>query len=456
LADVPRDAGSTPGSGGAGGADASNETIDASEDEASSVEASTDDVAISDVGGATYDAFACDAGTTPTPMGATIEVRPPATLASALANARAGDRVLLFGGTYAREDVSGRTYAAPVFVEAAPGEKAVIQGARFVRTDHLSFRGVSFAGTVLLDGSHDFAFREVTFDGGTSEEAALQIHGQSAAGASHDVLVERSKIAGGGRTVFVLGAFAPSDKWNHHLTFVHDDFSCGSHNCFQLSGARDMLIEDSRIDGTSTAGVLLAGATRVTISRNRFHAAGQAPAIQIATPGMEWDNYAGVENMISSAVVVANNVIDGWATGVQLDAARDVAIVYNTVADGTGIRFNHRTPHDQSNNVILDGNHDIRVWNDILPSISVASGETRPAFESNNLVWKAGGAGPGLVTSAPIFASTTDYALAPTSPGIDAAVVTTETPPVDFDGRPRGAKPDIGAHELGAPMAACR
>ena len=36
----------------------------------------------------------------------------------------------------------------------------------------------------------------VTLDAGATEEAALHIHGQSAAGASHDVLVEDSKILG--------------------------------------------------------------------------------------------------------------------------------------------------------------------------------------------------------------------------------------------------------------------
>ena len=146
---------------------------------------------------------------------------------------------------------------------------------------------------------------------------------------------------------------------------------------------------------------------------------GKSPcATQIASPGIEWDNYAGVENMTSTAIVIANNIIDGWGSAVQLDAARDVAIVHNTVADGTGVRFNHRTPHDQMGNVILNGNSDIRIWNDILPSISLATGEMKPAFESNNVIWKGGGGGAGDVTSMPIFAgAAADYALAPGSPG---------------------------------------
>ena len=398
----------------------------------------------------------------PTPTGATIDVRPPGTLAAALAMAQAGDRVVLHAGTYAQEKISKRTFASFVFVEAAAGETVSMPGATFTSSDHIAISGVTFTATVMLDGSSNFAFTKVTLDGGATEDAALQIHGQSSAGASHDVLVQDSTIKGGGRTIFILGVFAPSDGWNHHLTFVRDDITCGSHNCFQVSGGRDLVIDGNRINGTTTAGVLTAGATRVSITRNRFVGmAGTSPcATQIASPGMEWDNYAGVENMISSAIVIANNVVDGWGTALQLDAARDVAFVYNTVADGKGITFDHRVPHDQKGNVILDGNSNIRAWNNLMPSISVSTGEMPPSFQSNNVVWKGGGGGANLVTMMPTFVSTTpgaanDWALAAGSVGIDGALVNAETPLVDFEDRPRGDKPDVGAHELGAGAPVC-
>ena len=401
---------------------------------------------------------ACSKAPTPAAGATVIDVSAPSTLAGALATAKAGDRIVLHAGSYANETISNRKFGTPVFVEAAAGETVVMAGAHFTSCDHLSFSGIQFSATVMLDGSANFTFHGVTLDGGASEEAALQIHGQGGAGASHDVLVEDSTIRGGGRTIFVLGKFAPSDAWNHHLSFVRDDITCGSHNCFQISGGRDMVIDGNRINGTTTAGVLTAGATRVAITRNRMKGMpGKSPcATQIASPGMEWDNYAGVENMTSTAIVIANNIIDGWGSAVQLDAARDVAVVYNTVADGTGVRFNHRTPHDQMGNVILNGNSDIRIWNDILPSISLATGEMQPAFESNNVIWKGGGGGPGDVTSMPIFAgAAADYALAPGSPGIDTALINAETPLVDFENRPRGAMPDVGARELAAPAGAC-
>jgi hypothetical protein len=382
----------------------------------------------------------------------TIDVMAPATLAGALATAKAGDRIVLHAGTYAKETVSKRSFASFVFIEAAAGEKVTIAGASFTSSDHLAIRDLVFTATVGLDGSSNFAFHGVTFDGGATEDAALHLHGQGAAGATHDVLVEDSIIKGGGRTIFILGVFAPSVGWNHHLTFVRDDITCGTHNCFQVSGGRDLVIDGNRINGTTTSGVLTAGATRVSVTRNRFVGmpGKSGSAAQIASPGMEWDNYAGVENMTSTAVVFANNVVTGWGAAVTLDAARDVAIVYNTVADGKGVAFDHRVPHDQKGNVILDGNSNIRIWNNVMPSI--AAGDQAPAFLSNSVIWKGGATGgTAIVTTAPMFdAASMDFALAAGSVGLDAALVNAETPLVDITNRARGAKPDVGATELGA------
>jgi hypothetical protein len=377
------------------------------------------------------------------------------TLSAALAGAQPGDRIVLNAGTYTAETITNRKFTNYVFVEAAAGQTITIPALTFRGSDHIAIRGLRFTGTVQLDASSHFMFHQTTFDRGTSGEAALHIHGQGSGGASHDVLVADSIIRGGGRTVFVLGRFAPSEQWNHHLTFVNNEITCGANVCFQISGGRDILIENNRINSTTTSGVLTAGATGITISRNRFTGPNSAAATQIATPGMEWDNFAGVENMISSMVVIANNVVSGWGTAVQLDAARYVLIVHNTVADRAGIRFNHRTPHDQAGNVILNGNSEIKVWNNILPTITLASGESRPSFESNNLVFQSGGGGSNLITSQPAFGTGADYPLSATSPAIDKALINMETPLIDFEGRPRLPAPDIGAREFGAGPPVC-
>ena len=413
---------------------------------------------VADAGSDAASTPACDAGPGAAAAGAAIDVRPGDTLAEALQAAGPGDRIVVHAGAYAHESISDCSFAEPVAIESAAGEAAPeLAGLDLHGCSRLALRGLRFNDTLLLEGASFIALHGVTLDPGTStEEAALHIQGQGGGGACHDISVEDSTLANGGRTVFILGRFAPAEQWNHDLRFARNEITCGSHVCFQLSGARDTVIEHNTLRSSASTGVLTAGATRIQIRQNRFQGTGETPAAaaQVASPGMEWDNYDGVENMISSAITVANNLMPGWRTGVQLDAARDVAIVFNTIPDGSGLRLNHRTPHDRSGNVILDGNSEIQLWNNILASISIADGESRPSFESHNLVVGAGGGGSELLTGDPGFADEVDYELSAQSPVLGAGLHNADTPDVDFDGRLRADPPDLGARERGAELPA--
>ena len=266
--------------------------------------------------------------------------------------------------------------------------------------------------------------------------------------------VVHSRIAGGERTIFLGGSFGVESTWNHDLFFYGNEFICGTHNCFQFSGGRDAVIEDNDFHDPKGGGVLTAGATRIVVRRNRMRGdpSLNLVAVQLASPGTEWDNYAGVEYMTSTDLTVENNLIVGWgAAGIELDAVDRVTIVYNTVVDcGAGLHTWARTPHDQQNNVIISGNHDVKLWNNILPSITLDSADPRPVFESNNLV-QSGGGGAHLITSAPQFADTVDYAPKAGSPESGAALVDSDTPTDDRRGSPRSATPDLGAWERTAP-----
>jgi hypothetical protein len=399
----------------------------------------------------------CDAGTI-SATGKTIELKPGQTLASRLGMAAAGDRVVVHAGDYPHESISDMCmFDADVWLEAAAGEAAPsFAGLDLHGCSHLRVSGLHSSATLLLEGAHDITLHAVVLDPGTaSDQAALQLQGQGSGGACHHITVEDSSLANGGRTVFILGRFAAADTWNHDLHFTRNEITCGSHVCFQLSGARDAVIERNLMHGSVGSAVLTAGATHIQIRQNRFEGANmQGSAVQLASPGMEWDNYDGVENMISSAIEVSNNLILGWSNGVQFDAVRDIAIVFNTIPNGTGLRLNHRTPHDRNGNVILDGNSHLRVWNNILSSVSIASPETRPSFESNNWVIGSGGGGSGLLGGDPGFADTQNYELAASSKAVGAGLVNAETPVVDFAGRARDAQPDLGARERGASAAA--
>ena len=96
--------------------------------------------------------------------------------------------------------------------------------------------------------------------------------------------------------------------------------------------------------------------------------------------------------MISSEILVANNLIHGWgARAIELDASVDIDIVFNTVADGDGFGTWARIPVDTSGNTILEGNKQIRLWNNILTN--VRSTAPIPSPTSTRTTWSSRAAG---------------------------------------------------------------
>lgn len=384
--------------------------------------------------------------------GTTRMLSPGMTLNSVLLTAQAGDKIVVHGGSYPSEKLT-KAFTADVFIEAAAGETPIFHGLQLHGASHLVLRGLHFDAVVNLNGASYIVFDGVDLNVGTQTTSGLELF-NSSGGPTHHVKVLNSKIAGGERTIFLGGSFGLEATWNHDLEFRKNDFVCGTHNCFQFSGGRDAVIEDNDFHDPKGGGVLTAGATRITIARNRMRGdkAVNSSAVQLATPGIEWDNYAGVQYMTTTDITVANNLIVGWGgAAIELDAVDRINIVFNTVADcGNGLHTWRRTPHDQANNVILTGNNNVKLWNNVLTRIQLDPGDPRPVFESNNLV-PMGGGGTGLLTTAPAFANTTDYAPAAGAPQVDAAVITADTPKFDRRGSPRGIKPDLGAWELEAP-----
>ncbi len=391
------------------------------------------------------------------PSGATLSLSPGTTLGSVLASAQPGDLVVVHGGSYPSETIS-KAFTGDVFVEAAVNETPVFHGLQLHGASHLVLQGLQFDAVVNLNNASYVVFDGVTIDVGTATTSGLELF-NSSGGPTHHVKVLRSKVAGGERTIFLGGSFGLEATWNHDLEFRQNELICGTHNCFQFSGGRDAVIEDNDFHDPKGGGVLTAGAARIQILRNRMRGdpTVSSAAVQLATPGMEWDNYAGVEYMLSTDITVANNLIAGWGgPGIELDALDRVSIVYNTIVNcDSGLHTWARTPHDQQNNVIISGNHDVWLWNNILPSIQLDAADPRPTFESNNQVQQGGG-GVNLITSAPQWVDQVDFVPAPGSPAIDAALadppqVDGGTPHFDRRGSPRGATPDLGAWEVEAP-----
>ncbi|MDX2110792.1 MAG: right-handed parallel beta-helix repeat-containing protein [Verrucomicrobiota bacterium] len=375
----------------------------------------------------------------------TITLQAGMTINNALSLTKPGDTLVLPNGNYAKQTLT-KQFPADVTIKAQQTNKAIIAGMLLSKAQHLSFRGIKFTDPFRLDGASDITIAGCTLDAGASTEGSLEIYGQGANGPTHHITVENCTISNGGRTIFFAGHFAPSENWNHDIVIRNNQITCGTNVGIQISGGRDLLITENKFNTTRSGAILTAGATRVEISRNRIE--GPSLGMQIATPGREWDPFSGVEHMISSDILVANNVIISTANScIMLSACHDISIVYNTLA-GTGtLSTIHRTPHDYANKfVILEGNSNIRVWNNIMERITLDTLDPRPVFESHNLV-RTGGAGDGLITSDPKFSETTTYSLSASSPALDKAIFTDDTPTVDFTGEERGSPADLGAME---------
>ena len=395
------------------------------------------------------------------PSGRDIPVSPGAdAIGEALADAQPGDRLLLAAGTYAKESLKDVRFSEHVFLQAAPGEEVTIEGLSCLRCSHLVFRDIAFTGdTVNLDAADHIVFDHVSMTA-PDNTSVLRIYGQRNGACSH-IDVFDSEITGGQRTIFILGRFAPSEEWNTNLRFVRNRIECGTNNCFQISGGRDVLIADNALTSKKSVAVLTAGATRVEVRRNRMLGREDAgAAMNIATPGRQWDNFGGVGNMISSDIQIVNNLIQGWSgAGITLNAARDIDIAHNTVIGGTGLRTSHRTPMEyMSDEVILEGNQDYRVWNNIFERVSIASEDPAPSFSAKNVIAQGNLDGwQQTITEDPQLSGSPEWAPLAGSPVVDAgASGQPAQPSIDRFGQPRDTLPDVGAVELGSTQALCQ
>ena len=155
-----------------------------------------------------------------------------------------------------------------------------------------------------------------------------------------------------------------------------------------------------------------------------------------------------------TGLVIADNVLLGPQIGIRLFSAPGARILHNTVWGSsvdllTGIDIRDRFGDANARNTGLV------LANNLAKRLAVDPGATFAEWRGN-LVGE-GARSPGDLAGAPVFAglASGDVALAPGSPGVDAAVPALATA-FDLEGRNRGARPDVGAYERGAPPAPLR
>lgn len=373
--------------------------------------------------------------------GQTLTLSPGTKLGTVLGNAQPGDKIVVHGGSYPSESIS-KTFTSDVFIEAAAGETPLFHGLSLPDASHLVFRGIHFDDTLSLNNTSYMVFDQINLvvPAGSS---GIELF-NSGGGPTHHVKFLRSHIEGGDRTIFFGGSFGMEPTWNHDFEFRQNDFVCGTHNCFQFSGGANAIIDDNDFHDPKGDGILTAGGAHITITRNRMRGdpGVGSTAIALATPGKEWDNYQDVDYMLSTDITVANNLIVNWGgNGIALEALDGVKIVYNTIANcQLGLWTWARSPTGYGSNgpVIIDGNHNVSLWNNIIPSRQIDSSDPPLLLDSHNI-------------TAPSYVDMTEFVPVMNSAAIDAALVNADTPNYDRRGSPRTGTPDIGAWEVEAP-----
>ncbi|HAA53830.1 MAG TPA: hypothetical protein DCE42_03705 [Myxococcales bacterium] len=399
----------------------------------------------------------------PVATGQTLTLSPGQTLLSVLKQASDGDQIEVKQGTYPYEKITGITFKKHVIIKAAKGATVTFEGMDWQNCAYIAFEDIRIRKkTIGFRDCKNIWFYKVDIDLGTASQSGLAVVGSGKTTSCAELDVHHSRISGGQRTIFIRTNFNVDNVWCHNIRFSYNTLECGTNNCFQFSGVRDAQIHNNDIKTIGGGvGVLLAGATRIDIRRNTIKGDKSKKfgyGMNIATPGKEWDNFNNVKYMISSDVTVANNLITEWSGhGIALNGTKKIYIYNNTIFDNkyNSIQFVRRTPHDKAGNVILTGNTQISLWNNIMNKVVLASGESRPTLESNNLVKTSGGAGKNLIKADPMFVGGGDYSLMSGSPAIDKGLVNKDTPKLDLYNTPRDSKPDIGAMEAGSQPATC-
>ena len=147
--------------------------------------------------------------------------------------------------------------------------------------------------------------------------------------------------------------------------------------------------------------------------------------------------------------VLVNNLVHHWrGIGIMLAGTDNTLVANNTAyANGTDGTWSGLSLVSKNNPADF-ANTRVRVVNNVLNRMSVANGSERPELEEFNLV-REGGAGIGLLTSAPQFVDEVSMKLRATSPAVNTGT-SRYAPDNDINGLVRDPLVDRGASEHGA------
>lgn len=356
----------------------------------------------------------------------------PQDLTRIIANAKPGERVIVHGGDYAGFVIADRAFSPPLQVIVMPGDNARVPSIELRNVENVNIEGFTVSGTMRVIGGKGVTLKRNTVAGpDKGPDAAISVE----SGAS-DVTIANNQVTSGKRNVLLFaGTGSPARVTNVHITA--NDLGSARSDAIQVIGADNAVIEKNFIhnlveNADHNDGVQAVDSTHLSIIGNVFTSPGKLDADQ----GIMLGPMAGAR---VSDTRIENNVIHHWrGAGINVNGARNTLIVNNSVTD-TG-EPGHPWP---ALNVAETPSPGLRIWNNILSSISRVEGSAAPQLEDHNCV-AVGGTGAHDVAVVPDLSADTGFALAPKSPCIGAGIAD-GAPAVDHFGRQRTRAIDAGA-----------
>jgi len=372
--------------------------------------------------------------------------------ATSLATVRPGDTVRLAEGMHGPQLLQNRDFGG-VTVLGTSRSTTVVAGLYLKNVQGLTFRGFSVTSSAaatsavrVTDNSSNIVFSRLRV-APRNDASGFDIFSNSGSSRPpHNIKVTHSTYSGAnawGRTargVRLFGGSADPATWPHHIVIRRSDIGYAPADAIQIGGARQVRIVGNRIhdvqeNADHNDGIQSYGSDGLFIARNRLWASGADggpdQAIMLAHSPTD-DSYLRVSN-----TKIVNNIVTGWrGQGISLSGTSETWVMNNTSVSNGGSSFVVGTA--------FGPNEHLRVFNNIFDNI-YRFDRAAIWYENYNLVGR-GGEGSQDLSKEPRFSDTSSWALDHNSPAIDRGQEN-GAPKIDFAGRVRTGRPDLGAQE---------
>jgi hypothetical protein len=315
--------------------------------------------------------------------------KPFATPAKAAAFAGPGDAIVLEDGTYQLAEPQGLalsgTASAPIVLKAAANAHPILDGSNIQKNKFTEFLAITQGKWVIIDGLEVTNAPGVGISTGDSDHVTVQrCHVHHAYG--YGILAVGSNLSIIGNEVdhaVLSNQGGKSQTWDSGISTVQVEGGGNSTNvqfignhvhdvwgeCLIANFGEDVVMRGNRVHDCFSVNVYVDHGKRVRIERNLIYATtdaynsqwGRAIGVLLAV-----EDDGGLTPFADEDVVIANNIMDGTATGVSFwadpavtspeNTYRNVKVLFNVVRDPRYRTFAFDAAKSAPTGCVLAGN----------------------------------------------------------------------------------------------------